>query len=217
MQHSNYFYFWIVGSRHFTPQVAEVFGMLQGQKNSPCPLSSFSSQDVGHVTQVGGGSGNRALSRQGVCQSFQSYLVLYFSRQAVGRTSVKMCRRHAGRGLWQSGGAEDKRNRQLSLRLHPLPSSRVFEAPEASPGLFQACPIGHGGLPRGVAPHTYSGHPHLLMSEPWYWELTVSLFPPRGLNSETGGGLLIQPTPLPQVSPCQSLCPISETPYLRGH
>lgn len=73
------------------------------------------------------------------------------------------------------------RTRQLSLRLLPLPSSHVFEAPEASPGLFQACPIGHGGLPRGVVPHTHFSHPHLVMSGPWYWELIVSLFPPRGL------------------------------------
>lgn len=133
-----------------------------------------------------------------------------------------MCRRHAGPGV--SGKAEvlvtlTSRTRQLSLRLLPLPSSHVFEAPEASPGLFQACPIGHGGLPRGVAPHTHFGHPHLVMSGPWYWELIVSLFPPKGLLALFWeGGVCSHRPPLCYPPPhANSLCPISEFPDLKGH
>lgn len=99
------------------------------------------------------------------------------------------------------------RTRQLSLRLLLLPSSHVFEAPEASPGLFQACPIGHGDLPRGVAPHTHFSHPHLVMSGPWYWELTVSLFPPRGLLALFWeGGFALTGYPSSTLLPMPTVC-----------
>lgn len=67
----------------------------------------------------------------------------------------------------------------LRLCLHPLPSSHVFEATEAARAPSKAVPLATGACQGAGRPPTLATPP-FVMSGPWYWELMVSLFPPRG-------------------------------------
>ena len=81
---------------------------------------------------------------------------------------------------------------QLKLRLHPLPSSHVFEALEAARASSKPVPLAVGTCQGAGRPP--SRPPPFVMSGPWYWELIVSLFPPRGavwVILFFGGGVLL--------------------------